>query len=160
MKTTLSISTLALGAFIASAAPTPAMAAKTVFHGATCENVYQPDFAPYGEGVANTATGIANTTNSFKYVVCPIDRLIGGGGSLTDVEVSIRSNNTDTWCRINSTDRYGNSGTSSPILYAAGTGAQTLDFGSFGSAPYEGMYYAFCVLGPNAKVTSIAVDEN
>ena len=141
-----------------SLTPTAAFASKTVLHGSICQNIYPPEFAPYGEGVYHEAAGVRNSTNEAKFVVCPLVR-VNGSGTLTDIEVTIDDTTGDMWCTVGVTSRYSTNATYE-TLYGSGVGDQVLDFGAVAGSQYEGNYYVFCTLPPASKVTSIVVDES
>lgn len=139
---------------------TSSAATKVVFTGSICQNVSPPE-SSLATGVDYAQGRVNNSSSGYRYVTCPLARMNGGGGGITDIEVSIRTNssNSGTFCQAITGDRYTNN-VNSESLDANASGNQILDFGSLSGASYEGTYWVFCSLAPGASVTSIVVDES
>lgn len=135
-------------------------ATKVVFNGSICQNAYPPEVA-LGQGVNYSQGRTNNGSGGFRYVTCPITRMNGGGGGITDLEVSVRTTaaNSGTFCQAITADRY-TGGSNSETLDANANGDQRLDFGAVSGAAYEGTYWVFCALANGASVSSIVVDES
>jgi hypothetical protein len=137
----------------------PAMASKQVFPGSVCENNYPPD-SSLGTGVYRTYGTSRNSSSSWRYMWCPIDRANGSNSSgATDLEVSVYDPTGEMWCQATSYNRYGNSTAVTEMRSVNSAGHRIIDFGSLPGGYYEGYYAVFCVVPSNGRISSITVDE-
>lgn len=139
--------------------PENAYASKTVIHGSECEASLAVAQVWWSE-TPHTSQGIINRSNGWEQFVCPLPRLNGVSGQITDIEVSVHATHANLWCLVVLRDRFGGSGVSSSYRTAQTTGDRIIDLGNprLGSY-YEGSFHVICGLPPDSRIASITIDQ-